>query len=106
MLKNNDFAQIIYLDPDLVETTVPPTALPFMGDVVTGSPFLNALDPEILPVIEPSRSCLHWDMTGTPRGATLDAVVETVGASSDFPPPKPNRLIVAPLFQWGKQWDA
>ena len=97
---DTEYAKIIHLDPDLVDTTVPPAALPLMGEVVTGSPSLNALDPEITPVIEPSRACFHLEMTGTPRGAVETDSVDTVEESpeSDLPPPKPNKLIVTPLF--------
>lgn len=80
----------------MVVTTVPPTALPLMGEVVTGSPSLNELLPEITPVIEPSRACFHLEITGTPRGAAVDVddVVETV--ESDLSPPNPNKLMVTP----------
>ena len=85
-----------YFEPDSVVTTVPPTALPLIGDVVIGSPSLNLPDPEITPVIEPSRPCFHFDMTGTPRGAELeDELVESVG---DLLAPKSNKLMVAPLL--------
>ena len=87
-------------------TTAPPTAVPLMGDVVTGSPSLNAADPVITPVIDPSRACFHFDMTGTPRGGAVDTdLVETVEEESlldtDFPPPKPNKLMVTPLLVRG-----
>lgn len=67
-----------------------------MGEVVTGSPSLNELLPEITPVIEPSRACFHLEITGTPRGAAVDVddVVETV--ESDLSPPNPNKLMVTP----------
>ena len=70
-----------------------------MGEVVTGSPSLNALDPEITPVIEPSRACFHLEMTGTPLGAAVDTGGVETGAApeSDLPPPNPNKLIVTPL---------
>ena len=51
-----------YFDPDLVRTTVPPTALPAMGLVVTGSPSPKDVEPEITPVIDPSRACFHFEM--------------------------------------------
>ena len=74
-----------------------------MGDVVTGSPSLNAADPLITPVIEPSRACFHFEMTGIPRGGAVDVdLVETVKEASlldsDFSPPNPNRLMVTPLL--------
>lgn len=83
-------------------TTVPPAAVPLMGDVVTGSPSLNAGEPVIIPVIEPSRACFHFEMTGIPRGGAVDVdLVATVEdeslLDSDFAPPNPNRLMVTPL---------
>ena len=88
-----------HLDPDFVVTTVPPTALPLIGEVVTGSPSPNALEPEITPVIEPSRACFHFEITGTPRGAAVDVEdVDAVLASDLPPPPNPNKLMVTPLF--------
>jgi hypothetical protein len=99
-MKTNTIQNWIHLDPDLVVTTAPPTALPVMGDVVTGAPSSNAGLPEITPVIEPSRACFHLDMTGTPRGALEAGVAEAVEESpeSDLPPPNPNKLIVTPLM--------
>jgi len=58
-----------YFDPDSVVTNVPPIASLVIGDVDTNSPSSNDGEPNILPLIPPSRSCLQSDMTGTPRGA-------------------------------------
>ncbi len=78
-------------------TTVPPTALPLIGEVVIGSPSLNFPDPEITPVIDPSRACFHFDMTGTPRGAVEADLVEMVERVGDLLAPKSNKFMVAPL---------
>jgi hypothetical protein len=82
---------------------VPPMAVPLMGDVVTEPPSLNAVDPVITPVIEPSRACFHFEMTGTPRGGAVDVdLVEIVREESlldsDGTPPKTNRLLVTLLM--------
>ena len=69
-----------HLDPDLVVTTLPPTALPLIGEVVIGSPFLKDPDPLMIPVMEPSLSCLHFEIVGTPPGA-VDPVAELVESS-------------------------
>jgi len=81
-----------YFDPDFVTTTFPPTAFPLMGEVVTGSPSLKALDPLMIPEIDPSGDCFHLEMTGTPRGAAdAEAGADLVESSS---PPNPNNETV------------
>jgi len=81
-----------YLDPDFVTTTFPPTAFPLMGEVVTGSPSLKALDPLMTPEMDPSGDCFHLEMTGTPRGAAEVAAGADLSGSS--PPPNPNNEMV------------
>ena len=58
-----------YLEPDLVRTTVPPTAFPAMGEVVTGAPSWKALEPLMNPDTVPSPFSFHLLRVGTPRGA-------------------------------------
>ena len=59
---NSVEARCTDLDPDLVLTTVPPTALPTIGLVVTGSPSPKEFEPEMTPVIDPSRACFHFEI--------------------------------------------
>jgi hypothetical protein len=46
-----------------------------MGEVVIGSPSLKALEPLITPVIDPSLSCRHLEIVGTPPGAATEDVL-------------------------------
>jgi hypothetical protein len=70
--------------------------------VVTLSPSLKALDPEIIPVMDPSTFFFHLDIVGTPRGAVRVCAIFCGGAflgagksSSTAPKPKPNNEKVA-----------
>mmetsp|Transcript_21220 Transcript_21220/g.28231 ORF Transcript_21220/g.28231 Transcript_21220/m.28231 type:complete len:212 (-) Transcript_21220:127-762(-) len=85
-----------YLDPDVVCTTAPPTPSPVIGDVVIASPLWKAEEPVINPDMEPSRFCLHFDIVGTPLGATDLGEGFGAGTEGDVSavfcgPPKPNR---------------
>mmetsp|Transcript_11510 Transcript_11510/g.31851 ORF Transcript_11510/g.31851 Transcript_11510/m.31851 type:complete len:286 (-) Transcript_11510:654-1511(-) len=69
-----------YLEPLPVRTTFPEDISPdAIGLVVTRSPLEKALDPEIKPVMEPSRFFFHFWIVGTPLGAFLGA-----GAGATF----------------------
>ena len=67
-----------------------------------GSLSRNDFDPETNPLIEPSRSCFHLAIRGTPRGDCPVVVevdlVEDVEVSASAPPPNPNKLMVTPLM--------
>ena len=59
-----------YLEPLPVVTTSPFATFPFaIGLVVTLSPSAKALEPEISPVMDPSKFFFQRDIVGTPRGA-------------------------------------
>ena len=86
-----------YFEPDLVCTTDPPTALPTIGEVVTGAPSSKLLEPLMNPEMVLSLFKDHLLIFGTPRGAVGaaffagGAATAVFGAvESSFGSPSPN----------------
>lgn len=80
-----------YRLPDPVFMRPPFTPLR-TGDVVISVPLRKPLELLILPEIEPSGFCFHWEITGTPAGALLTAVLE------EDPPPKKEKADLASVL--------